>query len=196
MSAAAAVLLARHPEFTPTQVMWILEHTARRLGDTAAGLGRDRLTGFGLLDVTAAVKFADGPAAEPAAPRCRRAERRARWTRRSSPTATGSFDAVADFGDDRRDVYKLFVHAGDTLRVSTSPLPLGGNLGLDVAIFPPGATNLAGSKLALASRRPVLSSTSLKIRNSTPEDGFYYVQVSARRGWGAYRLHWNVTPGQ
>ena len=50
-------------------------------------------------------------------------------------TATGSTDAVADFGDDRRDVYKLFVHAGDTLRVSTSPLPLGGNLGLDVAIF-------------------------------------------------------------
>jgi len=33
-------------------------------------------------------------------------------------------------------------------------------------------------------------------RNSTPEEGFYYVQVSARRGWGAYRLHWNITPGQ
>jgi stage II sporulation protein D len=195
VSAAAAVLLARHPEFTPTQVMWILERTARRLGDTAAGVGRDRLTGFGLLDVTAAVKFADGPAAGLPPPDADEPNDRA-MDAQILPTATGSFDAVADFGDDRRDVYKLFVHAGDTLRVSTSPLPLGGNLGLDVAIFPPGATNLAGSKLALASRRPALSSTSLRIRNSTPEDGFYYVQVSARRGWGAYRLHWSVTPGQ
>ena len=62
VSAAAAVLLARHPELTPSQVIWILEHTARRLGDVG-GIGRDRLTGYGLLDVTAAVRLADGPPA-------------------------------------------------------------------------------------------------------------------------------------
>ena len=66
VSAAAAVLLARHPELTPSQVIWILEHTARRLGDVAS-IGRDRLTGFGLLDVTAAHP-ARGGAGRPALP--------------------------------------------------------------------------------------------------------------------------------
>ena len=100
--------------------MWILEHTAHRLGDTT-GVGRDRLTGFGLLDVTAAVKLADGPPGEPAAAGRRRAERR-RQDAQILPISNGSIDAVADFGDDRRDVYKLSTHAGDTLRVSTEPL--------------------------------------------------------------------------
>jgi hypothetical protein len=194
VTAAAAVLFARHPDFTPTQVMWILEHTAHRLGD-AARVGRDSLTGFGLLDVTAAVKLADGPPASLPPPDADEPNDVAKDAQ-ILPTTTGSIDAVADFGDDRRDVYKLFLHAGDTLRVSTGPLPLGGNLGLDVAIFPAGTTNLAASTRALASRRPASTSASLRVRNSTLVDDYYYVQVSARRGWGAYRLHWNITPGQ
>jgi hypothetical protein len=194
VSAAAAVLFARHPDLSPTQVMWILEHTAHRLGDSAV-VGRDRLTGFGLLDVTAAVKLADGPAAS-LPPADADEPNDVAIDAQSLLLPSGTIDAVADFGDDRRDVYRLFVHAGDTLRVRTSPMPLGGNLGLDVAIFPPGTTNLAGSKLALALRRPALSSTSLRIRNSTLSGGWYYVQVSARRGWGAYHLSWSITPGQ
>jgi stage II sporulation protein D len=194
VSAAAAVLFARHPEFSPTQVMWILEHAAHRLGDTT-GVGRDRFTGFGLLDVTAAVKLADGPLAN-LPPADADEPNDVAIDAQILPVTNGSIDAVADFGDDRRDVYKLFLHAGDTLRVGTAPLPLGGNLGLDVAIFPPGATNLAGSASWLAMRRPNFTSSSLRIRNSTPADGFYYIQVSARRGWGGYRLRWNITPGQ
>jgi subtilisin family serine protease len=192
VSAAAAVLLARHPEFTPTQVMWILEHTAHRLGDTP-GVARDKLTGFGLLDVTAAVKFADGPAAS-LPPADSDEPNDVAMDAQVLPITNGFIDAVADFGDDRRDVYKLFLHAGDSLRVTTGSLPLGGNLGLDVAVFPPGATDLASSKRMLAVKRPPFTATSLRIRNSTPTDGFYYIQVSARRGWGAYRLHWSITP--
>ena len=136
VSAAAAVLLARHPEFTPTQVMWILEHTARRLGDTA-GIGRDRLTGFGLLDVTAAVKLADGPAGRPAAGRTPTSPTTSPRTRRRCASPSGSIDAVADFGDDRRDVYKVYLHAGRDARVRTeAPAALGGNLGLDVDDLP------------------------------------------------------------
>lgn len=195
VTAAAAVLFARHPDFTPTQVMWILEHTARRLGD-ASGIGRDRLTGFGLLDVTAAVKLADGPVASLPPPDADEPNDVASEAQ-VLPISNGSFDAVADFGDDRRDVYKIFLHAGDTLRLRTGALPLGGNLGLDVEIFPPGATNLAASPARrLARVRPLNADSSLRIRNSTPADGFYLVQVSARRSWGAYRLSWAVSPGQ
>ena len=195
VSAAAAVLIARHPELSPTQVMWILEHTTRRLGD-AAGQGRDRLTGFGLLNVTAAVQLADGPAAN-LPPADRDEPNDVASEAQALPLSSGSVDAVADFGDDRRDVYKVYVHTGETLTVRTDGLPIGGNLGLDVAIFPPGSTNLAASpKLALKSDRPVGSTTTLRVRNATPVDDFYLVQVSARRGWGAYRLHWAVTPSR
>jgi stage II sporulation protein D len=193
VSAAAAVLMARHPDFTPTQVMWILEHTAKRLGD-AAGPGRDRLTGYGLLDVTAAVQMADGPAAD-LPPADSDEPNDVASEAQTLPTSNGSIDAVADFGDDRRDVYRVYVHSGETLTLRTESLPLGGNLGLDVAIFPPRATNLAGSpKLALKSTRPAGANTTLRIRNGTPFDDFYLVQVSARRGWGAYRLHWAIGP--
>ncbi len=195
VSAAAAVLLARHPELTPSQVIWILEHTARRLGDVG-GIGRDRLTGYGLLDVTAAVRLADGP---PAALPPADADEPNDVVRDAQVLATsaGFTDAIADFGDDRRDVYKIYVRAGETLSVRTEALPLGGNLGIDVGIFSPTARDLASSATrALASRRVSASDSSLRARNATARDGFFFVQVTSRRGWGAYRLRWSLIPGQ
>ena len=109
-------------------------------------------------------------------------------------TTTGFVDAIADFGDDRRDVYKIYVRAGETLRVRTEALPLGGNLGLDVGIFPPGATHLASSlKGALDERAIGLGERARCARNSTRRTASL-VQASSRRGWGAYRLRWIVSP--
>ena len=159
-------------------------------------LGRDRLAGFGLFDVTAAVKLADGPPASlpPADPD---EPNDVAIDAQVLATSAGSTEATADFGDDRRDVYKVFVRSGDTLRVRTEGLPaFGGNLGLDVAIFPPGTQKLAASPDALRVARPANTASALQIRNSTPLAGFYYVQVTARRGWGAYRLRWSVSTGR
>jgi stage II sporulation protein D len=196
VSAAAAVLFARHPDLSPSQVVWILEHTARRLGDVAS-INRDRLTGFGLLDVTAAVKLADGPAAllPPAdadEPNDVASEAQV------LATSAGFTDAIADFGDDRRDVYSVYVRAGETLQVRTEGLPaLGGNLGVDVGIYAPSTRDLAGSRTkSLALVRAPNSASSLTIRNSTSRSGSYLIQVSCRRGWGAYRLRWSVGAGQ
>jgi subtilisin family serine protease len=195
VTAAAAVLLARHPELTASQVVWILEHTARRLGGTE-GVGRDPFTGFGLLDVTAAVKLADGPATE--LPPSDAAEPNDVVSEAQTLKPPGGVtDAIADFGDDRRDVYQVSVRSGETLRVRTEGLPaLGGNLGLDVAVFAPGSVDLANPKPRwLRRKRPTGSNTELVVHNSTPDDGSYLVQVTARRGWGAYRLRWSVTAG-
>jgi membrane-anchored mycosin MYCP len=192
VSAAAAVLFARHPEFTPTQVMWILEHTAHRLGDVTS-IGRDKFTGFGLLDVSAAVKFADGPLASLPPPDADEPNDVASEAQVLA-TSDGFTDAVADFGDDRRDVYQVYVRSGQSLTIRTEPLPaLGGNLGLDVGIYSPGATDLANSAtIPLVIKRSPASGSYLRIRNTTGRDGFYLVQASARRGWGGYRLHWDV----
>jgi hypothetical protein len=112
-------------------------------------------------------------------------------------TSAGFTDAIADFGDDRRDVYKLYVRAGDVLQVRTEGLPLGGNLGLDVAIYRPGSINLSSpATRSLASKRSTSADSVLRIRNTTAKDGFFYVQASVRRGWGAYRLRWNTSVSQ
>ena len=148
VSAAAAVLLARHPELTPSQVIWILEHTARRLGDVA-GIGRDRLTGFGLLDVTAAVKLADGPARGAAARGRRRAERRrqrrADACRRPPASPTRSPTSATIAGTSTRST------CAPARRCACAPrrCALGGNLGLDVGIFSPDG---ARSRRASATR--------------------------------------------
>jgi hypothetical protein len=175
--------------------VWILEHTARRLGGTP-GVGRDPFTGFGLLDVTAAVKMADGPAS--ALPPADRSEPNDVASQAQTlKGSTGSADAIGDFGDDRRDVYKVTVRAGATLRVRTDGLPaLVGNLGLDLAVYAPGSIDLANPKtIPVKATRPTGASGELVIRNVSPYDGTYLVQVTVRRGWGAYRLRWSVTPG-
>jgi subtilisin family serine protease len=196
VSAAAAVLLARHPDLTASQVIWILEHTAHRLGDVG-GIGRDRLTGYGLLDVTEAIKLADGPPAS-LPPADADEPNDVVSEAQVLATSAGSTDAIADFGDDRRDVYKIYVRSGETLSVRTEGLPLlGGNLGIDVGIFSPTARNLASTATrALASKRSTASDSSLRVRNPTAKDGYFFVQVTARRGWGAYRLRWNLLPVQ
>ena len=84
------------------------------------------------------------------------------------------------------------------MRTEALPL-LGGNLGLDVAIFaaeharPRGLAQAgAHEQVARRRRRPARCTA----RNTTPKDGFFLVQVSSRRGWGAYRLRWNLIAGQ
>ena len=79
VSAAAAVLLAEQPSLKPDQVTALLTRTAADVsaasGCSYCPLGRDELTGWGRLDVTAALRALDG---ELPPPRPLRAERRRR----------------------------------------------------------------------------------------------------------------------
>ena len=196
VSAAAAVLLARHPELTPSQVRWILERTARRLGD-ASGVGRDRAHGL-----RAARRHGRRQARRRARrPACRRPMRASRTTSPPSaqtlPTSVGFTDAIADFGDDRRDVYKVFVRRG---RDAADP-----HRGPAAGRQPRARHRHLRARLArprelavrpLRSRRAANAKSLLRVRNTSPRDGYYLVQATVRRGWGAYRLRWNVTPSQ
>ena len=112
-------------------------------------------------------------------------------------TSSGFTDAIADFGDDRRDVYKVYVRAGETLRVRTEGLPLGGNLGLDVAHLLARHARSREPRDARARRARALGLATARCASATTtaKDGFFFVQVTSRRGWGAYRLRWSVDPG-
>ena len=69
VSAAAALLLATRPTLTPDQVTWLLERSARDVsaatGCSRCQLQRDPISGWGELDVTAALKALSGPLPSP-----------------------------------------------------------------------------------------------------------------------------------
>ena len=109
---------------------------------------------------------------------------------------SGFTDAIADFGDDRRDVYKVYVRAGETLRVRTEGAAAGrqsrarrrGLLAWHARSREPG------NGVPLTSTRASSSTQLAALRNYTPNGRLLPIQVTARRGWGAYRLRWSVGP--
>jgi type VII secretion-associated serine protease mycosin len=64
VSAAAALLAARHPDFSPTQIRDLLERSARDLGAP----GRDDAFGAGLVHPAQAITLAEAPPVAPPAP--------------------------------------------------------------------------------------------------------------------------------
>ena len=108
VSAAAATLIASRPDLGPDQVTAILEQTAVD-GEPSSGcricpLGRDALTGWGRLDVTAALAALDGPL--PAADRFEPnddagGQAYTLWGPRRR------IEATLDFWDDQNDVYRI-----------------------------------------------------------------------------------------
>ena len=105
----------RRPELTPDQVEWLLERSATRrdpsTGCASCPVGRDSLTGWGDLDVAAALTLLGNGTHLPTARRAR-AERRRRRARRIRSGLPRTIIATLDFWDDPVDVYSIHLNAG------------------------------------------------------------------------------------
>jgi hypothetical protein len=115
-SAAAATLIGARPDLQADQVTAILERYAVDVNATngcrTCPVGRDALTGWGRLDVTAALAALDGPLPPPDRYEPNDdagGEAFALWGPRSR------FDATFDFWDDQNDVYRVRVRKGQRL---------------------------------------------------------------------------------
>jgi subtilisin family serine protease len=185
VSAAAALLLAQRPSLTQSQVMTLLELTAVDIG----ARGRDPASGYGRLDVPAALEAAS--ALPPPADRFETnddAGSRA-WT--LFGTRRHSVNATIDYFDDPSDVYRIHVRAGRTVKASLSG-PAGTRP--TVVLWRAGTkkvtpiTQLAvRSGAVLAYRTGLDPSISARVGTS----GWYFVQVKApkaRRGAYALRI--------
>lgn len=191
VAGAAALLLSVRPDLRPDQVMTLLTRTAvdanASTGCRECPLLRDTYTGWGRLDVAAAVAQALGgqlPVADvfetnddagPAAV--------ALWGAKKKLVAT------IDFWDDQTDVYRVRLFGGQKLGVSVKGPP-----GTRVYLWRPGTRALGTLSIDLQRHRVAQSAQRASTQRFTyrvPQrrGGFYFVQVkSEAAGWGPYTL--------
>jgi len=184
-TAAAAVLLASSPRLTADQVTLLLLDSSvdatNANGCGACAPGRDRFTGFGRLDQTGALELlATGVPAED----------------RYEPNDGGGasayslfgqgrrIDATLDYWNDRDDVYRIYLHAGERLAVTSTPsAPVRPAL----ALWKPGT--LAVDAKSAAIRRLAVRPAGGALTHRARVAGWYVLHVRATRAVsGAYRL--------
>lgn len=126
VAGALAWIWTARPELEKTQLIELVRRSARDLGSA----GRDRDTGFGLLDLPRALTLA-APAVDPSEPNDDLAQL-ARTPPVTTPGRGGArVDARIDPLDDPRDLYRVFVPAGRRVTVAlrstrSTGLGLGG----------------------------------------------------------------------
>ena len=190
VSAAAAILLAVNPKLTPEQVGAIIERSAvdarAATGCVPCAPGRDSLSGWGTLDVTAALEAL----AEPLPPADRYESNDDAGSR--AATMYGSertVKATLDFWDDQVDVYRVNVGKGERLKTFLRG-PVGTQTNL--ILWRPGTKHVEGlsevvQRMRVAQSARAGSNEALSYRPS--EGGWYFVEVKmASPGSGRYSL--------
>jgi subtilisin family serine protease len=188
VSAAAAVLLSLRPGLRPEQVTALLTQSARDVNATngcqACPFRRDKLSGWGRLDVMAAIRGLAGPM--PPADRLEpNDDAGAGAMRLWGPTSR--LEATLDYWDDQNDVYAIRLRRGQPVYVSVRG-PAGEDTNL--ILWRPGTRHVddLGSvrRIARQAARPG-GREYLSFRAT--RTGLHYVQVKlASRGEGRYTL--------
>jgi stage II sporulation protein D len=189
VSAAAALLFAAKPTLRPEQAAAILERTAVDVapatGCQRCPPGRDALSGWGRLDVAAALQALSGPLppADRYEPNDDAGERAATlWGR------TIQAKASLDFWDDPTDVYRVRLRPGERIRALLQG-PVEGET--DLVLWKPGTEHVQGPAQLPSLRATQATQPGLRkgLRYRAGQGGWYYVEVSMRApGAGSYRL--------
>jgi subtilisin family serine protease len=191
VSAAAALLFATNPSLQADQAANILTRKADdatpATGCIRCSTGRDSLTGWGLLDVESAVSALDNPLPDPDRYEINDQVANAAevWGRKGQRVR-----ATIDYWDDRQDVYKVKLRAGQNFVAK-----LRGPAGTDVNLFlwRPGTTTV---RSAVADERMLAGQSKSpgsreKIRVRIRQTGWYYLVVrDVTPGAGRYALRY------
>jgi subtilisin family serine protease len=191
VTAAAALLFAQNPSLRANQVSTILERSADDLNSSTGCSGcptsRDSLSGWGRLDVAAALTALTKTPVPPAdrfEPNDDVGAQTARLT-----GARGRLAATVDYWDDQSDIYPVDLAGGTRLRLSVT-----GPATPSVRLWSPQTRSVFGvsvKRLEVASSRQVGTRQGLGYAVPAGKGGRYYVQVRMQRpGAGAYTLRW------
>jgi subtilisin family serine protease len=188
-AAAAATLFSLRPRLTPDQVSTLLERTATdatpATGCDTCSVGRDALTGFGELDVAAAIqRLRLGPV-----PKRDRLEPNDDVGYAAAPI-TGRkvrFRATIDTWDDPTDVYRVKLQRGHRISVRVPP---SSNVDVSIVLWKPETHSLATATDSQRAARSVHPpGMPEKMHYVAPESGWYFVQVKlAKPGSGSYKI--------
>jgi hypothetical protein len=188
VAAAAAILLGREPWLQADQVSNLLERAAvdatPATGCDACTAGRDPLTGFGRLDVTAAVHDLVKPA-----PPADRFEPNDDVAVHAATGYPHRFRATLDPWDDPNDVYRIHLRRGQRVSVLVRATVID----VSLALWKPALHSLANARDRLRARRSVhpLGAPerlayrarrsgwySLQVRLAQPAFGRYWIRIA------------------
>ncbi len=198
VSGAAVLLLSLRPTLTADQVTALLERSASDAnvdtGCAQCALSRDRYSGWGELDVQAALQRLSGPIP----PRDRYepnddAGSRAftLWGRSISVAAT------VDFWDDQIDVYRVKLARGQSVSATLEGPP---GTDMDLALWRPGTQQVSPRVISPALEayrltQSVHTGARQHFFYRAPRSGWFYVEVKIRaEGAGPYRLRLAKSP--
>jgi subtilisin family serine protease len=189
VSAAAAILLSLRPHLKPEQVTAILERSAVDLsaetGCPACSVGRDALSGWGRLDVAAAITALSGPLP---------LRDRYETNDDAGPRAAGvsgsnrRIYATVDFWDDQDDVYAIGLRKRQRVYVGlTGPEP---SADLSLALWLPETKSVEDVRsFRLRARLSARLGAREYFSFRAPASGTYFVQVRmSSPGTTLYRL--------
>jgi hypothetical protein len=187
VSAAAALLFGEEPALRPDQVSAILKLSADDAtpanGCDDCSPGPDSLSGFGRLDVAAALDALQGPTpvADRFEPNDDAGSEAAIVYRSMSATAT------LDWWDDPNDVYRIHLVRGQRLSVLVTAGP---KIDPSIVLWKPGLHALADARSDLRARRAIHPpGAPERIRFKAYRTAWYTLQVRlARPGFGPYRI--------
>ena len=189
VSAAAAVLLGTRPSLRPEQVVSILERTAVDL-DATTGChfctpGRDELSGWGRLDVAAAL----AALAEPVPLRDRYETNDDVGSRAQGLSGPDRLiRATVDFWDDQDDVYAIRLRARQRVYIGLKGVESGADLSLALWLPKTRTVENVGS-LRFRARVSARPGPREYFSFRAPSAGSYYVQVRmSSPGETRYRL--------
>ncbi|MGB2953831.1 MAG: S8 family serine peptidase [Gaiellaceae bacterium] len=188
VSAAAAMLLSIRPRLTPDQVAYLLERSADDAtpdnGCDSCRVGRDQQTGWGRLDVEAAVKTLKSGGL----PTPDRLEPNDDAGASAAPLAQGrrGLTATLDFWDDPVDVYRVRLRRGRRVTVSVRGRD---GLALSLTLWKPGTEHVDGAASLQAAHSASPASGTARISYRASKRGWYYVEVTlGGPGAGVYAL--------
>ena len=185
VTAAAAMLIATSPGLKPDQVLALLEQSAvdgtPANGCFACTAGRDRFTGSGKLDQTAAVELL----AAGAPPRDRYEPNDGAGDGAYSLFgARRDVDATLDYWNDRDDVYRVYLRAGE--RLAATPAA-GTVIRPTLSLWRPGTPTVDQS--SVSSYRLVARPAGAGLSYRAKASGWYLLDARpARASRGSYRL--------
>lgn len=184
VSAAAALLLGQDPNLTPDQVMWLLERTARdatpETGCAQCPAGRDEFTGWGELDVQAALTALTDGTPLPPPDHYEPNDDAGPWSH-ALPPLPRTIQASLDYWDDDVDVYRVHLNAHTKLyaRLATRTPGL-----VRMSLWAPGTKHVVGFSADIRDRvavsRRVHGRPRLAYRAAT--GGIYYLELQLANG--------------